>query len=406
MPLRDEDAGAFEALLAVYLFRQPGNQAGEDVGDHQQEQLDQDERQYALVDGAGGHRAGGDAAQVEQGEAEWWGEEGGLQVQRDHHAEPDRIQPHGQQYRADNRHHHEGDLDEVEDEAEQEDHQHHQEEGAEYPAWQLGEDVLDHDLAAETAEHQGEQRGANQDQEHHGTDLGGAIGHFTQLAEVQLALVEGQRHGAECPEGGRFGGGGVTGENRAEHCADQQQWRHKGVDQLAPFDRAEFFLRQRRQLLRLEDRHADDVEDIQADQQQAGQQRADEQVADRDGFRREDAHLQLRLLIGAGHHVTQQDQHDRRRNDLSQGAGGRQGAGGDGRVVTAPQHGRQGQQAHGHHGGADDAGTGGEQCTDHAYGNRQAAAQGAEQPRHGFQQVFGDPRFFQHHPHEHRTEER
>src|SRR3990167_7282637 len=370
MPLCDEDAGAFEALLAVYLFRQPGNQAGEDVGDHQQEQLDQDERQYAFVDGAGGHRAGGDAAQVEQGEAEWWGEEGGLQVQRDHHAEPDRIQPHGQQYRADNRHHHEGDLDEVEDKAEQEDHQHHQEEGAEYPARQLGEDVLDHDLAAEAAEHQGEQRGANQDQEHHGADLGGAIGHFTQLAEVQLALVQGQRHGAERPEGGRFGGGGVTGEDRTEYRADQQQCR---------------------QLLRLEDRHADDVEDIQADQQQAGQQRADEQVADRDGFRREDTHLQLRLLVGAGHHVTEQDQHDRRRNDLPQGAGGGQGAGGDGRIVTAPQHGRQGQQAHGHHRGADDAGTGGEQRTDHAYGNRQAAAQGAEQPRHGFQQVFGDP---------------
>ncbi|MNF66093.1 hypothetical protein D3C84_478760 [compost metagenome] len=229
---------------------------------------------------------------------------------------------------------------------------------------------------------------------------------MAQLAEVQLALVEGQRHGAERAEGGRFGGGGVTGEDRAEYRADQQQWRHQGVDQLAPFDRAEFFLRQRRQLLRLEDCHADDVEDIQADQQQAGQQRADEQVADRDGFRREDTHLQLRLLIGAGHHVTQQHQHDRRWNDLPQGAGGRQGAGGDGRVVTAPEHGRQGQQAHGHHGGADDAGAGGEQRADHTHGNRQAAAQGAEQPRHGFEQVFGDPRFLQHHPHEHEQRHR
>lgn len=56
----------------------------------------------------------------------------GLQVQRDHHAQPDRVQAHGKQHRPNDWHHHEGNLDEVENEPEQEDHQHHQEECAEH----------------------------------------------------------------------------------------------------------------------------------------------------------------------------------------------------------------------------------------------------------------------------------
>src|SRR3989338_876644 len=248
-------------LLAVDLFRQPGDQPRELVGNYQQQDLDQDKRQHTLIDGAGRHRRRRDPAQVEQRKAERRGEEGCLQVQRDHHAEPHWVQAHGQQHRADNRYHHEGDLDKVEDKAEQEDHHHHQEERAEHAARQLGKDVLDHRLAAESAEHQGEQRGADQDEEHHGADFGGAVGHFAQLAEVQLALVEGQQHGAECSG---FGRGGVASEDRAEYRTDQQQRRYQGVDQLAPFDRAQLFLRQGGELLRLHDPHADDVEEVHA----------------------------------------------------------------------------------------------------------------------------------------------
>jgi len=164
--------------------------------------------------------------------------------------------------------------------------------------------------------------------------------------------------------------------------------------------------RQCRQFFRMPYRHRDQIRDVQADQQQTGQQRADEQIADRDGFRRKDAQLQLRLLIGAGHHIAQQHQHDRGRNDLPQGAGSRQRTGGDGRVVAASQHGGQREQSHGDHRGADDAGTRREQCTNHAHRNRQAAAQGAEQTRHRLQQVFGNPRFLQHHAHEHEQRHR
>jgi hypothetical protein len=84
----------------------------------------------------------------------------------------------------------------------------------------------------------------------------------------------------------------------------------------------------------------------------------------------------------------------------TEGAGGGEGAGSDRRVVAATQHRRQCQQAHGDHGGADDTGAGRKQRADHADRNRQAATHGAEQPRHRFQQVFGDARFLQHHPHE------
>ncbi len=260
--------------------------------------------------------------------------------------------------------------------------------------------IFDQRFTAKAAEHQGEQRRTDEDEEHHGGDFGGAEGYLLELGEIQLALGDRQQGRAQGTDRSSLGRCGVTGENRAEHCGDQRQRWQQRTDQLAPFDRPQFFLRQGGQLLRLEDRYRDEVEDVHADQHEARDQRADEQVADRHGLRREDAHLQLCLLEGAGHHIAEQDQDDRGWNDLTEGAGGGEGAGSDRRVVAATQHGRQCQQAHSDHGGADDTGAGRKQRADHADRNRQAATHGAEQPRHRFQQVFGDARFLQHHPHE------
>ncbi len=98
----------------------------------------------------------------------------------------------------------------------------------------------------------------------------------------------------------------------------------------------------------------------------------------------------LRLLIGVGQHVTEQHQNDRRRNNLPEGAGCRQRAGSQRRVVAAAQHGRQRQQAEGDHGGADNAGTRRQQRADDANRERQPAAQTTEQSRHGVEQILGD----------------
>lgn len=51
-------------------------------------------------------------------------------------------------------------------------------------------------------------------------------------------------------------------------------------------------------------------------------------------------------------------------DNLSQGAGGADGAGGQLGLVAVVKHDRQGDQPHGYHARADHAGRGGKQCTD------------------------------------------
>ena len=69
--------------------------------------------------------------------------------------------------RRDDRHDDEDDLEGVHHEAEQEHRQHHRQHGAGDAARQIGERALHHGVAAERAEHQAEQRGADQDEKDH-----------------------------------------------------------------------------------------------------------------------------------------------------------------------------------------------------------------------------------------------
>ncbi len=68
---------------------------------------------------------------------------------------------------------------------------------------------------------------------------------------------------------------------------------------------------------------------IERDQREARNDRAGEQVADRHRLRREIALRQLRRLIGIAELVAEQHQHGRRRKDLRQRRGRRDGAGGE-----------------------------------------------------------------------------
>ena len=141
-------------------------------------------------------------------------------------------------------------------------------------------------------------------------------------------------------------------------------------------------------------------EDVEQHQREARNQGADEEVGNGNRIRGEVSCCQLGLLISGGDLVAEQDQHDRRWDDLAECAGRANRAAGDRRRIAAAQHGRQGQQPHGHHGGADDTGRSGEQGTDDGDRDAEAAAHAAHYQRHGLQQLFRQSRSLEHHPHE------
>jgi len=98
--------------------------------------------------------------------------------------------------------------------------------------------------------------------------------------------------------------------------------------------------------------------------------------------------------------VAENDQDNRRRNNLSQGAGGADGAGGQGSGVAVLEHNRQGDDPHGHHRGADHAGGGGQQGADQDRADGNAAPYPAKQGTHGLKQPFRQLRTLQDDPHE------
>ena len=101
----------------------------------------------------------------------------------------------------------------------------------------------------------------------------------------------------------------------------------------------------------------EDVAGIERGQHEAGDEGALVHVADR-----------------AAELVGHDDQHQRRRDDLRQRAGGRDDAGGEAAVVAVAQHDRQRDQAHRDHRGRDDAGGGGQQRADEDHRIGEAAA--------------------------------
>ena len=93
-------------------------------------------------------------------------------------------------------------------------------------------------------------------------------------------------------------------------------------------------------------------------EEDARQQGSREELAHGDGFDGELPLLELRLLPRVRHHVRQDDEQGRGRNDLSLGAGGAYRSRSEARVVAAAEHGRLRDQSHGDHGRSDDAGGG------------------------------------------------
>src|SRR5580704_7217863 len=129
--------------------------------------------------------------------------------------------------------------------------------------------------------------------------------------------------------------------------------------------------------------HIEGVGGEQGDLQQRGAPGAEIHVADR-----------------AAELVGQHDQHQRRRHQLGDGAGGRQHAGGVAHVVLVAQHHGQGDHGHGDDLRRHSAGDGAQDEADDDGRVAETAPDGAEQLAHRFQHVLGQPAFLQDRTHE------
>ena len=151
----------------------------------------------------------------------------------------------------------------------------------------------------------------------------------------------------------------------------------------------------------LEERHTQNIEDVQQNQQEPRNEGAGEEVADRDGLGRKNAHLELRLLIGGRHNIAKHHEDDRWRNDLTQGAGSADRTRRYLRRIATLQHCRQRQQTHRDNRGADNTGTRGQQHSDQRDRNTKAATQCSEQGAECLEQFLGDTSALKRHAHKH-----
>jgi hypothetical protein len=122
----------------------------------------------------------------------------------------------------------------------------------------------------------------------------------------------------------------------------------------------------------LEDRHEQDVAHVETGQDQTRDKGAGVHVADR-----------TTQLVG------HDDQHQRGRDDLGEGAGGCNDAGSEPAVVAVAEHDRQRDQAHRDHRGGHHAGGGGQQGADEDHRVGETAADRAKQLADRVEQVFG-----------------
>ena len=153
--------------------------------------------------------------------------------------------------------------------------------------------------------------------------------------------------------------------------------------------------------MRLRDSDSPHPQHVEHDEQESGNERPGKQIADGHGIRRKDAHVELRLLVGARQNIAEQYQGDRGRNDLAERAGGGDGARCQARVIAMAEHGGQRHQAHGHNRGADDAGARRHEHAHEGYGQSKAPWQASENKRKRVEQTLRNLRFLEDHTHQH-----
>ena len=426
--------------LQIHLFSlvQPhGHNAREGDDGHHHRDLEEDERNRAAVDVQGLHPLHAPArdpvdeglgrchaAQVEEGEAEGRGQEGGLEVHRQQHAKPDQVDTQFVRHRRQQGHQDEGDLEEVDEKAQKEDDKVDEDQETELAARQLVEQMLHPELTVDGSKGEAEDGRADEDEQDKSGQARRRLQGMLEQPQIEFAAGQGHDQGPGGPHSPALGRRRDPEENGPQHQEDQDQRRDQdeghplgeprqqpqaqglvdqGPDQgqqgragqgdddglvqgrlnLGPRQGAEDLA------VVLTEGHRGDGDD-QGEDRQGAQPRAtvrlgvgarlgwqgrhqggleNGQEDDEEGEephqhegRNEGAHVQV--ADAAAKLVGHDDQHQGGWDDLRQGAGGGDGPGGDRRAVTIPQHDRQGDQAHGDDRGRHHAGSGGQQGAD------------------------------------------
>src|SRR5262245_47236541 len=430
------------------LVEEGGHELRECDHDADHDELQHHPGDRAPVDVRALHFLGRDAAQVEEGEAERRMHERGLHVHAQQHAEPDQVDAELRRHRREQRDDDERDLEEVEEEREEE-HEHvdeHQE--PDLAPGQVQQQLLDPQVAVDAAEHEREDRRADEDEDHH---RGDAHGRLRRLRDQAAKLADRdrlpqhqreprveedeQRHACGVEDGrcacdqhlgkivaaefldarrkaerenrherdpGRdlpaprellavqdrehdradhahrspFGRRREAEEDGAEHEEDQHQ-RRNDAPQAALHERpAAHGARRRgnsRHPLRLEDAHAQRVRAEQQHLHQARAPGAGVHVADR-----------AAELIG------EDDQHQRRRDQLGDRSRRRDHAGRVLHVVAVAHHHRQRDETHRDHRRRHRSGDRAEDRPDDDHRVAEASAHRAEQLAEAVEQVLGE----------------
>ncbi len=211
---------------------------GNDQANH--DDLDQHERHRTPVDLPSGHAGdalagllvgvvvlGRDAAQVEQRKPEGRVHERGLHIHRQQHAEPNQVDAQLLRHRPEQRNDDERQLEKVEEKGQYEHQNVHDDEEAQHTAWQAGEQMLHPDAAIESLEHQVEHRGADENEQHEGGELGRGVERLLEQIDIEPLATKRHDQRAHGAHRAAFGRRGHAQENGAQHEEDQRERRHQ-----------------------------------------------------------------------------------------------------------------------------------------------------------------------------------
>src|SRR5690606_12973183 len=289
-------------------------------------------------------------------------------------------------HRREQRNDDERELEEVEEEREQEDEHVDEDQEPGHAARNSGEQVLHPQVAVHRAEGEAEDRRANQDEDDERGELGGRVHRLPEQRPGQAPVDERQHERPRRPHGTPFGRRRDAEEDGAEDEEDERERRdhdEEHAPEQLPAAQRPRLRRQGRGGLRKEQRAAHDIKEVHAGQDERGIDGAGVHVAHR-----------------AAELVGQHDEHEARRDDLRERAGGRDDASGELAVVAVAHHDGQGDEPHRDHRGGHHAGGGGEQRADEDDRVGEAAAHRPEELPHGVEQVLGHAASLQDEPHE------
>src|SRR6185312_15822907 len=307
--------------------------------------------------------------------------EAGLQRRADHDAEPDHVDAERRGSGGEQRDDDEGNLEEIEEERHHEDEDHGEGEEADLTARQRYEQAFDPVAAADSLEDEREDAAAQKDEDHHRGQAHGGDHAVPQHRPVQPAVERRKDQRADHAHGTGLGRRHEAKEDGAEDDEDQGEGRHHPEDELAnqrPAADGASLRGQGGKLPGPDNREHQDPGGEQQDLHDRGTGGAD--------------------IHGAGGLTElrgENNEHQRRRDQLRDGAGSGDDAGGVPDIVAVAHHDGQRDQAHRDDRSGNRAGDGTHDGTDEDHGVAQAAAHPPEELAEAFEQVFRQTALFE-----------